>query len=118
MLIERAEEELRARAVIFAAGSRPKKLGVPGEAEFEENGVSHCADCDGPFYKGQAVVGATSSLYTFAKRGLIARERVAPALAGGFFGSLLGAYLAWLTNPAKLRALVLGDKSLMMFQFY
>jgi uncharacterized membrane protein YfcA len=57
--------------------------------------------------KGQAVVGATSSLYTFAKRGLIARERVVPALLGGFFGSLLGAYLAWLTNPARLRALVL-----------
>jgi hypothetical protein len=57
--------------------------------------------------KGQAVVGATSSLYTFAQRGLIARERVAPALAGGFFGSLLGATFAWLTNPAKLRAIIL-----------
>jgi uncharacterized membrane protein YfcA len=57
--------------------------------------------------KGQAVVGATSSLYTFARRGLIARERIVPSLAGGFFGSLLGAYLAWLTNPAKLRAIIL-----------
>ena len=57
--------------------------------------------------KGQAVVGATSSLYTFARRGLIARERVMPALVGGFFGSLAGATLAWLTHPEKLRTLML-----------
>lgn len=42
--------------VIIASGARLKRLDVPGEAEFEENGVSHCADCDGPFYKGQDVV--------------------------------------------------------------
>ncbi len=46
----------RARAVIVASGARLKRLGIPGEAEFEENGVSHCADCDGPFYQGQDVV--------------------------------------------------------------
>lgn len=48
--------ELQARSVVIASGARLKTLGVPGEAEFEENGVSHCADCDGPFYKGQDVV--------------------------------------------------------------
>jgi thioredoxin reductase (NADPH) len=46
----------RARAVIVASGARLRKLGVPGEAELEEKGVSHCADCDGPFYQGQDVV--------------------------------------------------------------
>lgn len=46
----------RARAVIVASGARLKRLGIPGEAEFEEHGVSHCADCDGPFYQGQDVV--------------------------------------------------------------
>ena len=46
----------RARAVIVASGARLKRLGIPGEAEFEENGVSHCADCDGPVYEGQDVV--------------------------------------------------------------
>lgn len=50
--------DLQSRSVIIAAGARLKTLGVPGEAEFEENGVSHCADCDGPFYKGQDVVVA------------------------------------------------------------
>lgn len=48
--------EHRARAIVIATGARLKRLGIPGEAEFEENGVSHCADCDGPFYKGQDVV--------------------------------------------------------------
>ncbi len=46
----------RARAVIIASGARLRRLGVPGEAEFEDKGVSHCADCDGPFYKGREVV--------------------------------------------------------------
>ncbi len=46
----------RARAVIVASGARLRRLGVPGEAELEEKGVSHCADCDGPFYQGQDVV--------------------------------------------------------------
>ena len=46
----------RARTVIVASGARLKRLGVPGEAELEEKGVSRCADCDGPFYQGQDVV--------------------------------------------------------------
>lgn len=46
----------RARTVIIASGARLKRLGVPGEAELEEKGVSHCADCDGPFYQGKDVV--------------------------------------------------------------
>ncbi|MBG9386414.1 NAD(P)/FAD-dependent oxidoreductase [Caenimonas aquaedulcis] len=46
----------RARAVIVASGAALKKLGVPGEAELEYKGVSHCADCDGPMFEGQDVV--------------------------------------------------------------
>jgi len=48
----------RARAIIVASGASLKKLGVPGEAEFEYKGVSHCADCDGPMLQGQDVVVA------------------------------------------------------------
>lgn len=46
----------RAGAVIVASGASLKKLGVPGEAELEYKGVSHCADCDGPMFEGQDVV--------------------------------------------------------------
>jgi thioredoxin reductase (NADPH) len=47
---------LRADIVILATGSTPKALGVPGESEFENRGVSHCAACDGPLYRGRPVV--------------------------------------------------------------
>lgn len=49
----------RAKAVIVASGTSPKKLGVPGEEEFYGRGVSHCATCDGAFFQDQvvAVVG-------------------------------------------------------------
>lgn len=45
-----------ARAVLIASGARLKRLGVPGESEFEGRGVSQCADCDGPMYGGTEVV--------------------------------------------------------------
>lgn len=46
----------RARAVIIASGAKLKRLGIPGEAEFEHRGVSQCADCDGPMFKDEDVV--------------------------------------------------------------
>jgi thioredoxin reductase (NADPH) len=49
------ERALRARAVIIASGAAPKQLGVPGEADFFGKGISTCATCDGPFYKGKTV---------------------------------------------------------------
>jgi thioredoxin reductase (NADPH) len=46
----------QARSVVIASGARLRKLGVPGEAEFEGRGVSSCADCDGPMYQNEDVV--------------------------------------------------------------
>jgi len=45
-----------ARAVIVASGARLKRLGIPGEAEFEGRGVSQCADCDAPMFQNEEVV--------------------------------------------------------------
>ena len=52
-------EEIRAPALIMAAGGLPRYLQVPGEKEFWGRGVSYCAVCDGAFFKGQelAVIG-------------------------------------------------------------
>ena len=52
-------EEIRAPALIMAAGGLPRYLQVPGEREFWGRGVSYCAVCDGAFFKGQelAVIG-------------------------------------------------------------
>lgn len=44
-----------ARAIIVATGSKPRTLGVPGEAAYSGKGVSYCAICDGPFFKGREV---------------------------------------------------------------
>ena len=45
----------RAKAVIVAAGSELRQLGIPGEEEMFGRGVSHCATCDGPLYMGEVV---------------------------------------------------------------
>jgi thioredoxin reductase (NADPH) len=45
-----------ARQVVIASGARLRKLGVPGEDEFEGRGVSHCADCDAPLFQNEEVV--------------------------------------------------------------
>ena len=44
------------KTVVVATGSQPKKLNIPGEKEFYGRGVSYCATCDGPFFKGKDVV--------------------------------------------------------------
>ena len=53
------------RAVILAAGARPRMLGLPREEELVGSGVGYCAVCDGAFYKGKAVAvngGGNSAL--------------------------------------------------------
>jgi len=49
------------RTVIFATGGEVRKLGVPGEREFEGKGVYYCALCDGALYQNKvvAVVGGS-----------------------------------------------------------
>jgi thioredoxin reductase (NADPH) len=44
-----------ARAVIFASGAVPRKLGIPGEDYYTGRGVSWCATCDGAFYRDKTV---------------------------------------------------------------
>jgi thioredoxin reductase (NADPH) len=50
------ETTRKARQVVVASGARLKRLGVPGEEEYEGRGVSQCADCDGPMYQGESAV--------------------------------------------------------------
>jgi thioredoxin reductase (NADPH) len=49
------ESTVRARSAVVATGSTPKKLDIEGEGELTGKGVSYCATCDGPLYKGRAV---------------------------------------------------------------
>lgn len=56
------------KTVIIATGVKSLKLNVPGEEEFSGKGVSYCATCDGPFFKGQdtAVIGDANSALQYA----------------------------------------------------
>ncbi len=49
--------------VIICSGVKPKLLGAPGETELTGRGVSYCAVCDGPLFKGKevAVIGGGDS---------------------------------------------------------
>lgn len=44
-----------AKAILYAAGSEHRSLGVPGEKELLGRGVSVCATCDAPFFLGRKV---------------------------------------------------------------
>jgi thioredoxin reductase (NADPH) len=55
-ILETAEGEIAAKALIIATGADPKTLGIPGEEEFRGRGVSYCATCDGAFFQGVPVV--------------------------------------------------------------
>ncbi|GAI45018.1 unnamed protein product, partial [marine sediment metagenome] len=58
-------DRYQAKAVILAAGKKPRKLNVPGEAELAGRGVTYCAVCDGPVFTGQRVMvvgGGNSAL--------------------------------------------------------
>jgi thioredoxin reductase (NADPH) len=49
-------DTIHALSVIIATGAKPRTLGVPGEKEYWGRGVTTCAVCDAPFYKGEEVV--------------------------------------------------------------
>ena len=57
------EKTLACKAVILATGGQHRKLNVKGEESFVGKGVSYCATCDGPFFKGKtvAVIGGGNS---------------------------------------------------------
>lgn len=48
--------EFSSKTIIIASGVKHRTLGLPLEEELVGKGVSYCAVCDGPFFKGEEVV--------------------------------------------------------------
>lgn len=48
--------EKKALGIILATGAAPRKIGFPGEQEFQGRGVAYCATCDGEFFTGKDVL--------------------------------------------------------------
>ncbi len=82
------------KTIIFATGTKHKKLNIPGEEEFANRGIHSCALCDGAFYKDKivCVVGGSDSaakealvLTQFAKKTYIIYrgEKIRPEPVNG-----------------------------------
>lgn len=54
--LKTAGEEFYSCAIVLAFGKTPRDLGVPGEQQLKGKGVSYCAVCDGPLFKGKTMV--------------------------------------------------------------
>lgn len=63
VIVKTGKGVYNARAVIIASGKRSRELGVPGENEFHNRGLTYCATCDGPLFAGKdvAVIGGGNS---------------------------------------------------------
>lgn len=51
-----ADQVYEGKTLVLATGSEPKKLNITGEDKYYGRGVSYCATCDGPLFKGKRVV--------------------------------------------------------------
>lgn len=69
-------EKYQSRIIIFAAGSRRRKIQIKGADEFEHKGIVYCASCDAPLFRdkdvaviggGNAGVEAAEQLISYAK---------------------------------------------------
>jgi thioredoxin reductase (NADPH) len=49
-------ETIKAKKIIIATGTSPRKLNIPGEQEYLGKGISYCATCDAKYYDDKEVV--------------------------------------------------------------
>ncbi len=62
-IVKTEKGQYSAKTILFATGTKWKKLNIPGSKEFEHKGVNYCALCDGPLFRDKivAVVGGSDS---------------------------------------------------------
>lgn len=65
-LVITEDDQYKAKTVIIACGTEPRRLGLDNEDKFTGFGISYCATCDGGFYKEKTVAvngGGNSALH-------------------------------------------------------
>ena len=108
------KDTYESKAAIIASGKRSRELNVPGEQEFKNKGLTYCATCDGPLFKGKdvAVIGGGNSaldaalqLVRIAKRVYIIN--IASALVGDpiMREKVLESNIATVMNDAQVTAI-------------
>src|SRR3989338_6621463 len=72
-VVKTSETEYKGKTILFATGTKWRKLDVPGSKEFENKGVAYCALCDAPFFKNK-IVGLVGGSDSAAKDALVLSE--------------------------------------------
>ena len=65
--------EYNCKTVLFATGTKWRRLKVPGSKEFENKGIAYCALCDAPLFKNK-IVGLVGGSDSAAKDALVLAE--------------------------------------------
>jgi alkyl hydroperoxide reductase subunit F len=71
------KNEYLSKTIIVSTGRKPKKLGVKGEDEFKNKGLTYCATCDAPLFRDKEVAvigGGNAGLDAVIQLSRIARK--------------------------------------------
>lgn len=68
LILTSSGKRIEGRSVIVASGVTHRELGISGEEKYLGRGISYCATCDAPLFKGKtvAVVGGGNSAFHYA----------------------------------------------------
>lgn len=72
-VVKTNRENFETRALILAMGGKHRHLKLPKAEEFENHGISYCANCDAPLFKNK-VVGVIGGSDTAVRYALLASE--------------------------------------------
>ncbi|MBN1912800.1 MAG: FAD-dependent oxidoreductase, partial [Candidatus Omnitrophica bacterium] len=63
VIVKTVKGSYEAKSAIISSGKKSRELGVPGEKEYKNKGLTYCATCDGPIFAGKdvAVIGGGNS---------------------------------------------------------
>jgi alkyl hydroperoxide reductase subunit F len=66
--VSTSKETFTSKTILITAGSRRRKLEVPGAEEFDNKGLTYCASCDGPLFADMdvAVIGGGNAAFDTA----------------------------------------------------